>query len=642
MPSLLVTGGPLSGHELVVESQLVLGRGDADIVIDDPEISRRHALMSTRDGAIEIEDLDSLNGTWVNEHRIESAVRLAPGDVIRLGPDDHGGRRRRAVPRPSTSPNRSSRPSRRRRLSSPRRPSAGPPSSRSRLDDVRSATRRSPSQARFCSYCGVVHHAPSGRTRPPRSPLVPTRSRRAGGADELRPVTALFADIVGSTALGERLTPHEVKALIGECVSRMARAIEQYGGSIDAYMGDGIAAFFGMPAAHEDDPERAAHAAIRILEVVAEYARDVAAAWGVEDFNVRVGINSGQTAVGLVGGAEQHVVALGDVTNVAARLQSAAAPGTVVVGGSTARRLAHRFVLESLGELNIKGREQPVAAWRLVRVQEASQEPAPTPLVDREAEVGRLRAGLDELLEGRGQVLLLMGETGIGKTRMLSELRTIAGGRAVWLEGHCRSYGSEILYGPLVDVLRRWLHVESGEAEVSVRTKLRAKLAGLATLDAAEVVRPLGRLLGFRDDEDRRDERAGGARARAPRRLHRLARRADRDAARRARARRAALGRSRDARAGGGAARGDRSGPAPARSCLPGRRAVRRLTLPAPRARALPAPDGRAPARAAAERCVRGAARDADARKGSTTPRGRSSSSAPRATPSTSRSSCGR
>ena len=507
MPSLLVTGGPLSGHQLVVESQLVLGRGEADIVIDDPEISRRHALMSTREGAIEIEDLDSLNGTWVNEHRIQSAVRLDTGDVIRLGQTTMMVEAPPAAvteyaPQPSVEPDAAPAP-----LESP--PSVG----RSAVVSIRAGRcpecdAEVPSQARFCSYCGVVITAE--RLDPPPAPPQPRRPDEistSGADDELRPVTALFADVVGSTALGERLAPHEVKALIGECVSRMARAIEQYGGSIDAYMGDGIAAFFGMPSAHEDDPERAAHAAMRILEVVAEYARDVAAAWGVEDFNVRVGINSGQTAVGLVGGAEQHVVALGDVTNVAARLQSAAAPGTIVVGGSTARRLAHRFVLESLGDISVKGREQSVAAWRLVRVQEMSQEPAPTPLVGREAEAGRLRAGVDELVEGRGQVLLLMGETGIGKTRMLSELRTIAGGRAVWLEGHCRSYGDEILYGPLVDVLRRWLLVESGEAEVSVRTKLRAKLAGLGALDAAEVIRPLGRLLGFRDDEDRRDER---------------------------------------------------------------------------------------------------------------------------------------
>src|ERR671931_126464 len=95
------------------------------------------------------------------------------------------------------------------------------------------------------------------------------------GGDELRPVTALFADVVGSTRLGERLGPDEVKALIGECVTRMSRAVEAFGGTIQAYMGDGICAYFGVPAAHEDDPERAARAGLRILEVVGEYARDV-------------------------------------------------------------------------------------------------------------------------------------------------------------------------------------------------------------------------------------------------------------------------------------------------------------------------------------------------------------------------------
>ena len=140
----------------------------------------------------------------------------------------------------------------------------------------------------------------------------------------------------------------------------MSRAVEQSGGSVQAYIGDGIAAFFGLPTAHEDDPDRAAHAALRILDVVAEYAHDISAAWGIDSFNVRVGINSGQTAVGVVGAADRHLVALGDAPNVAARLQSAAAPGTIVVGEATAQRLAHRFVLESLGEITVKGREQPV------------------------------------------------------------------------------------------------------------------------------------------------------------------------------------------------------------------------------------------------------------------------------------------
>jgi class 3 adenylate cyclase len=341
---------------------------------------------------------------------------------------------------------------------------------------------------------------------PPFEPVAsePAREEVAPASDdELRPVTALFADVVGSTALGERLQPDEVKALIGECINRIARTVEQFGGTIHAYMGDGIAAFFGLPAAHEDDPERAAQAGLRILEVVRGYATDIATAWGVENFDVRVGINSGQTAVGSIGAADRQQIALGDTTNVASRLESVAAPGTIVVGGTTARLLAHRFVLESLGDVQVKGRDQAVAAWRLVGIHDEAETRGPTPtlLVDREEEVARLREAARELTEGgRGQLLLLVGESGIGKTRMLTELRTIVGDRATALEGQCRSYGAELLYGPFVEALRRWLGVEPGEAEVSVRTKLRARVMSLPLPDAAATARSLARLLSVTAD----------------------------------------------------------------------------------------------------------------------------------------------
>ncbi|HET6600931.1 MAG TPA: adenylate/guanylate cyclase domain-containing protein, partial [Gaiella sp.] len=113
-------------------------------------------------------------------------------------------------------------------------------------------------------------------------------------------MTVLFADVVGSTALAEKLPPEEAKALIGECVNQMSRAVHEYGGTVQAYMGDGICAYFGVPTAHEDDPERAARAALRIVDVVREYAREVEQAWGIERFDVRVGINTGPAAVGVV------------------------------------------------------------------------------------------------------------------------------------------------------------------------------------------------------------------------------------------------------------------------------------------------------------------------------------------------------
>jgi len=315
--------------------------------------------------------------------------------------------------------------------------------------------------------------------------------------DELRPVTVLFADIVGSTALGERLAPDEVKALVGECVSRMSRTVEEFGGFVQAYAGDGICAYFGVPAAHEDDPERAARAALRIIAVVAEYARDIEAAWGIADFDVRVGVNSGQAAVGTVGGADPQPVALGDATNVAARLQAAAAPGSIVVGDSTARHLGKRFLLDPIGEISVKGRSKLVTSWRLAGATEG-RPAASGVLVGRGPEVARLRVVVHELESGRGQVVLFIGDAGIGKSRLLVELRSMAAEGTTWLEQHCPSYGGELLYWPFAEILRSWLGIQDGEAEIAVRTKARAKLGGLLGPRLPDVLPALGRLLSVK------------------------------------------------------------------------------------------------------------------------------------------------
>jgi class 3 adenylate cyclase len=321
-----------------------------------------------------------------------------------------------------------------------------------------------PDGADACESCGAAYD---------------DRAISATGGDELRPVTALFADIVGSTGLGERLRPDEVKALVGECITRMSRAVEEYGGVVESYMGDGICACFGVPSAHEDDPDRAAEAALAVLTTVASYAEDIRQAWGIDEFNVRVGINSGLAAVGAVGAAQPRSVVLGDMTNIAARIQAAAEPGTILVGEGTARRVMPRFSLEPVGTLSLKGREAPVPAWRLIRRKTLERDRTLTPLVGREAEAGRLERAADDLRAGRGQSLLLLGEAGVGKSRLIAELRAKAGADITWLEGDCRSYGSAAMYWPFVEMFRGWLGVEPAEREIVVRTRLRARISSL-------------------------------------------------------------------------------------------------------------------------------------------------------------------
>jgi class 3 adenylate cyclase len=466
MFSLRMRDGPLAGERFEIAGEMVLGRTNADITIEDPLISRRHAVVRAADSALEIEDLGSLNGTVVNSEKLEGPRRLQPGDVIMVGSTTievegsliaSGSRTVMATTPPIVAP--------------PEPPAA------------------EPEQA---------EPAPVPPPQPAREQRTPPPPPAEG--DELRPVTALFADIVGSTSLGERLSADEVKVVIGECVTRMCHAVEQFGGDVQSHMGDGIAAFFGVPAAHEDDPERAARAAIRILDVVGDYAHEVEAAWGISDFNARVGINTGEVAVGMVGAADPRAVTLGDTANVAARLQSAAEPGNAVVGEATAKSIINRFELEALGEVQVKGRVQAVGLWRLVGLQASTQAGPLSPLIGRIEEMQRLQTVLNELIAGRGQLLLLVGDAGIGKTRLLAELRAVAAGRVSWLEGGCLSYGTESLYAPFIEMLRKWIGAEEGEADLAVRTKLRAKMGLLPAYQLPDVLPFLARLLGIKLD----------------------------------------------------------------------------------------------------------------------------------------------
>jgi ABC-type oligopeptide transport system substrate-binding subunit/class 3 adenylate cyclase len=353
--------------------------------------------------------------------------------------------------------------------------------------------------ARFCSSCGA------SLGHPPSPPSEPSQSGPAAEG-ERRPITILFTDIVGSTAVAESLDPEEWRKIVSGAHRRVSDAVIRHEGTIAQLLGDGVLAFFGAPIAHEDDPARAVHAALDIQTAIAAYARDLVGY--VDDFAMRIGIHTGGVVVGKIGSpAHTEYLAFGFPVNLAARLQSAAAPGKVLLSASTARLVRGSFELASLGEINVKGKAAPVAVFEVV-----SPLAAPTrtrglavlrsPLVGREVELAALTGALEGLCQGRGGIVALLGEAGIGKSRLVEEVHAWADGHLCqpphWLEGRALSYGAALPYWMITQLLKADLGLSDGDPEVRARAALRGRLNALLGVKAVEVFPYLAHLLGLK------------------------------------------------------------------------------------------------------------------------------------------------
>jgi ABC-type oligopeptide transport system substrate-binding subunit/class 3 adenylate cyclase len=326
--------------------------------------------------------------------------------------------------------------------------------------------------------------------------------------EERKVVTAVFADLVGSTALAERLDPEEVKLVLGEAIARIVHTIEDFGGTIKDLAGDGVLALFGAPVSHEDDAERAVRAALRIAHEVGAYGVEVSGAWGIEGLAVRVGVETGSVVLGPVGaGGRVEYAAYGDTVNVAARLQAQAAPGVVLVGSSTHRLVQPLFEWGDAVDLVLKGKTATVRALeargaRAGGVRVRGLHGAQSPMVGREWELAACRDALERVMGGTGGILSLSGEAGIGKSRLLGELREILerspGERpALWLEGRCVSYGESLPYWPYRELLREWLGAAADEPELRVRVTLRRNVERLFLDRSSEIYPYLGAMLGL-------------------------------------------------------------------------------------------------------------------------------------------------
>jgi class 3 adenylate cyclase/tetratricopeptide (TPR) repeat protein len=327
--------------------------------------------------------------------------------------------------------------------------------------------------------------------------------------EERKVVTALFADLVGSTALGERLDPEEVKLIVSEAVARIVHAVEEFGGTVKDLAGDGVLTLFGAPVSHEDDAERALRAGLRTLEVIRDYAAEVARAWGAEGFGVRVGVATGPVVLGPVGaGRRVEYAAFGDTVNVAARLQSSASPGTALADVETYRLAEPLFEWGSPSKLALKGKSDPVVARQLIGIQHAvarvrGVRGVQAALVGRDRELGTGRTALEGALAGTGGILFISGEAGIGKSRLVGELHDMADAASeeadrppLWLDGRCVSYGESLPYWPFRDLIRGWLGASLDQPELKVRVSLRRAIDGLFGDRAMEIYPYLGAMLG--------------------------------------------------------------------------------------------------------------------------------------------------
>src|SRR5437667_7135417 len=339
-----------------------------------------------------------------------------------------------------------------------------------------------PAGATFCSNCGIA---------------LRDDARRAGEASddrqERRVVTVLFADLAGSTALGELLDPEDVRELQGELFDLINTEVERFGGTTEKFAGDAVLAVFGIPQAHEDDPERAVRAALAVRDSFDTFTARVQGRHGA-DFGLRIGANTGEVVAGREAAARGGRMVSGDAANVAARLQQHAEPGEVLVGQRTQAATSRTITYREHEALEAKGKSEPVPTWVAVAVTGA-QEPATrgiaglsAPLVGRNDELAILSAVAARVERERApQLVTLFGPAGVGKSRLLAELvDRLPDARLV--KGRCLPYGEGISFWPLAEAAKAHAGIlDTDPAEVAL-SKLRAAIESVVPEDQAERV----------------------------------------------------------------------------------------------------------------------------------------------------------
>jgi class 3 adenylate cyclase/tetratricopeptide (TPR) repeat protein len=364
-----------------------------------------------------------------------------------------------------------------------------------------------PDTAKFCLECGrdlrdqPAFASPVSYT--PKHLAERILTSRAALEGERKQVTVLFCDIANSTPLAERVGPERMHALLNGFFELALAEVHRNEGTINQFLGDGFMALFGAPLTHEDDARRAVTAAVNIRRKLRD--RGSYAGLGGADLTVRMGLNTGLVVVGSIGdNLRMDYTAVGDTTNVAARLEQAAAGGEIMISESTARLVRGEVRLLPAGSLSVKGKNEPVTAYKLLGLaprrtaQERVAERAFGRFVGRDAELRRLGDLLAAAQRGEGGVVSVVGQAGSGKSRLLYEFRRTLGSTDVTvLEARCHAWGATVAYVPIVELVRAQCLADDADTPETVAAKVRATVDELG-LDATERAPFLLHLLGLK------------------------------------------------------------------------------------------------------------------------------------------------
>lgn len=324
--------------------------------------------------------------------------------------------------------------------------------------------------------------------------------------NERKRVTVLFADISGSTQLVEKMDPEEVVSHLLPTVEMMVRVVQQFGGTVVKTMGDGVMAIFGAPVALEQHAERACYAALEMQRLVEAQRRDGDGTTAVA-VPVHLGLATGEVVVGFLGDESNATYdAAGFTVHLASRLQALAPAGAIYISRATFKWVQDRFECENLGPTRVRGSAEPVKVYALRGIKHdsgqhlgAEGDRERTPLVGRAAELEELLAATNRLSDGRGAIVSLVGDPGIGKSRLINEFKSRVSSMPVtWLEGAALSYGRTLAYWPFLELLRGFAGIVEHDDELQAWDKLESRITELLGENASEVLPYVATLLGLR------------------------------------------------------------------------------------------------------------------------------------------------